>query len=101
LLDHAQPLPVAARVVTAAAGVDGGDRVAHRAGEEAVLDLDQRRRQRLDLGARRTQQVVGEAGRRLRADRRQAGELSDQAGERIGGVVDRRVLGRCGGRSRR
>src|SRR6185295_4624974 len=90
LLDDAEQLSVALRVGADPARLAGGDRVAQRAVEELLLDLDDRLGKRLRLCRRDLQQVVGEAGRGLRADARQAGQLADEPGHGIGHRAQKR-----------
>ena len=86
LLDHAEHLGVAARVLA-----DGAQRRlalldvrAARAAVEAALGVEQRARERLDVALRAVEQVEGEALGGLRADPRQPPELPDQGDERCG-----------------
>jgi hypothetical protein len=85
LRDHADRLALAPRVGADPARVGGGQGHARRAQADLIGGVDQGLGQLAGLGLGGADQVHRQAGRRLLADAGQAGQLADQALDRIGG----------------
>jgi hypothetical protein len=80
LFDDTDTVRVTLRIAAEITGLDIGDRVAERTVEEFVLDLENRRGERLRIGPGDLEQVMGEPGGRLGTDAWKAGELSNECG---------------------
>ena len=92
LLDDADHRAVAPGRGAEAAGLNVGQVVADRAGDDLALDLFERRDEALHVRLRHPQDVEGEPLRRLVPDAGQALELVDQLGDGLG-VFEHRGVG--------